>query len=258
MGRGVIMRLITPQVIIDLALSPSRSLDFLTAVITFFFFFFFFFFLRQTSIILHHLTAILRQKVLASLSYKFLFLFLFLIFSLSFLSRARTKEVKDKEKRRSSKYNQVTDKSQSFDQSSSSKTKTSRTMSPTDIIRTFFLSLCHFIIAFDGDPHTSPGIIQAYVRLRDALHAHEVALGKLIPLESSETDEAKRFPLSQSLYRGWETNATIIRFIMDCLDTKRHPGGVRKKRMRAVFLATQIEIATSQLQAVLYEYESAK
>lgn len=130
-------------------------------------------------------------------------------------------------------------------------------MSPSDVIRTFFLSLCNFIYTFDGDPNISPAMIKAFVRLRDALRAHEVALEKIIPLESSETDEAKQFPLSQCLYRGWQTNATIISFIMDCLDTQRHPGGIRKKRMRAVFLATQIEIATSELQAVIDEYESA-
>lgn len=130
-------------------------------------------------------------------------------------------------------------------------------MSPSDIIRTFFLSLCNFIYTFDGDPNISPAMIQAFARLRDALRAHEVALEKIIPLESSETDQAKQFPLSQCLYRGWQTNDTIISFIMDCLDTKRHPGGIRKKRMRAVFLATQIEIATSELQAVIDEYESA-
>lgn len=130
-------------------------------------------------------------------------------------------------------------------------------MSPSDIIRTFFLSLCNFIYTFDGDPNISPAMIKAFARLRDALHAHEVALEKIIPLESSETDQAKQFPLSQCLYRGWQTNDTIISFIMDCLDTKRHPGGIRKKRMRGVFLATQIEIATSELQAVIDEYESA-
>lgn len=129
-------------------------------------------------------------------------------------------------------------------------------LSPSDIIRTFFHSLCHFIFAFDGDPDTSPGMIRAFVRLRNALRDHEVALNKIIPLESSETDEAKRFPLSQCLYCGWKTNATIVRFIMDVLDTKRHPGGIRKKRMRAVFLATQIEIAISELEAVIHEYES--
>lgn len=130
-------------------------------------------------------------------------------------------------------------------------------MSPSDVIRTFFLSLCNFIYTFDGDPNISPAMIKAFARLRDALRAHEVALEKIIPLESSETDKAKQFPLSQCLYRGWQTNATIISFIMDCLDTKRHPGGIRKKRMRAVFLATQIEIATSELQAVIDGYESA-
>lgn len=100
-------------------------------------------------------------------------------------------------------------------------------------------------------------MIKAFVKLRDALRAHEVALDKLIPLESNETDEAKQYPLSQCLYLSWQTNATILSFIMDCLDTKRHPGGIRKKRMRAVFLATQIEIATSELQVVIDEYESA-
>ena len=130
-------------------------------------------------------------------------------------------------------------------------------MAPSDIIRTFFLSLCNFIFTFDGDPNISPAMIKAFVKLRDALRAHEVALDKLIPLESNETDEAKQYPLSQCLYLGWQTNATILSFIMDCLDTKRHPGGIRKKRMRAVFLATQIEIATSEMQVVIDEYESA-
>lgn len=130
-------------------------------------------------------------------------------------------------------------------------------MTPSEIIHSFFLSLCNFIFTFDGDPNVSPAMIRTFVRLRDALHAHEAALSKLIPLESNEMDPAKRFPLSQCLYRGWQTNAMIVSFVRDCLDTERHPGGVRKKRMRAAFLATRIEIANSLQQAVIYEYDSA-
>lgn len=185
-------------------------------------------------------------EVLASLSYKFLFIF---IPSLYYPYRARTNEGQS-----GGPAIIANRQIPKLDQSSS---KIFRTMSPNDIIRTFFLSLCNFIFTFDGDPNISPAMMEAFVRLRDALRAHEVALNILIPLESSETDEAKRFPLSQCLYRGWHTNTTIVSFIMDCLDTKRHPGGIRKKRMRAVFLATQIEIATSELQVVIDEYKSA-
>lgn len=118
-------------------------------------------------------------------------------------------------------------------------------MTPGDIVRTFFLSLCNFIFTFDGDPNISPAMMKTLVRLRDALRAHEVALFKLIPLELNETDSAKRVILSQCLYRGCQMNAIIVIFVMDCLDTKRHPGGILKKRIRAAFLAIQIEIAIS-------------
>lgn len=103
-------------------------------------------------------------------------------------------------------------------------------MAPSDIVRTFFLSLCNFIFNFDSDSNISPAMIKTLSRLRDALRAHEVVLNKIIPLESSETNAVKRFPLSQCLYRGWQTNATIISFVNDCLDIERHPGGIRKKK----------------------------
>lgn len=109
----------------------------------------------------------------------------------------------------------------------------------------------------DGAPNISPAIINTLAKLRDALRAHEVALNQLIPLETDEMDATKRLPLSQSLYRGLQTNATIVRFVRDCCDDERHLGGILENRMQAVFLTAQIEVATSEQHRVIHEYVQA-
>lgn len=126
-----------------------------------------------------------------------------------------------------------------------------------DIVRTFFLSLCNFIFTMNGAPNISPAMINTLTKLRDALRAHELALNQLIPLETRETDADERLPLSQSLYRGLQTNAMIVRFVRDCCDNERHPGGILKKRMRAAFLTAQIEMATSEQHRAIQEYKLA-
>lgn len=130
-------------------------------------------------------------------------------------------------------------------------------MTPSDQARTFFLSLCHYIFVMDGVSFISPAMMNTLTRLRDALHAHEVALKELIPYESRETDATKRLLLSQSLYRGIQINRMIVRFFADCSDKERHPGGILKKRMRAAFLAAQVQTATSEQQSVIHEYKVA-
>lgn len=130
-------------------------------------------------------------------------------------------------------------------------------LTPIDIVRTFFLTLCNFIFTMDGAPNISPAMINTLTKLRDALRAHELALNQLIPLETRETDADERLPLSQSLYRGLQTNATIVRFVRDCCDNESHLGGILNKRMRVAFLTAQIETATTDQRRVIHEYKLA-
>lgn len=128
---------------------------------------------------------------------------------------------------------------------------------PTDIAQTFFLTLCHFIFIMDGAPNISPAMMNTLTNLRDALYAHDTALKELSPYESRETDFTQRLLLSQSLYRGVQTNRMIGKFFTDCCGTNGQTAGILKKRMRAVFLTAQLDIATAEQYAVIDEYKLA-
>lgn len=127
---------------------------------------------------------------------------------------------------------------------------------PSEKVRIFLLQLNHFLIVIDGAPSFSTVMLNTINQLRDALCAHQIALSELVYLENTELDAKKRYPLSQSLDRGMQTNAMITKFISDyCADG--YLGGLFKHRMQAAVLSDIIVKAADQQQMAIHAYKMA-
>lgn len=93
--------------------------------------------------------------------------------------------------------------------------------------------------------------------MKNALSNHDDVLNELTALYFGEPDEEKGRPLSESVERGVQTNAIIVKFIWDCCHDG-HPRGLLKYRVISAFFTDQLVRATDEQQGVIYAYKIAK
>lgn len=127
----------------------------------------------------------------------------------------------------------------------------------SESIRTFTLALHKYIHTLSDTPaNIGSDMIEILQSLKDALSDHEDILNELNSLHYNETDFDKRLLLSQSLERGRQTNAVIVKFIWDCCHDG-HPRGLLKHGMKTAFFSDRIVRATDEQLSVAYAYKAA-
>lgn len=148
-----------------------------------------------------------------------------------------------------------------LDEAQQCQSRTSKTgkRDPTSIesVRTFTLDLHKYINIISG-PHANIDCdrIETLWRMKNALSDHDDVLNELTALHFGEPDVEKRRSLSESIERGVQTNAVIVKFIWDCCHDG-HPRGLLKYRVETAFFTDQVAKATDEQQSVIYAYKIA-